>query len=38
MLALVGTGAWVKNLLLLVLSIFISKAGGGIVQGEERSA
>ena len=37
-LALVGTAAWVKTLLLLVLSILISKSGGGIVQGEERSA
>jgi len=36
--AISGTVAWVKSLLLLLVSWFIGKSGGGIVQGEERSA
>jgi hypothetical protein len=38
MWAISGVGAWVKSMLLLALAVGISKSGGGIVQGEERSA
>ena len=37
-LALSGLGAWVRSLALLAVAWAVSKAGGGIVRGEERSA
>ncbi len=36
--AISGVTEWVTTLLLLLFSVAVSKSGGGIVRGEERSS